>query len=32
MKEMFANGERFELSWWPDVTNDADPDNPYYAD
>ena len=32
MKEMFANGERFELDWWPDKSGDADPNNPYYAD
>jgi hypothetical protein len=29
---MFADGERYELDWWPDVTGDTDPDNPYYKD
>ena len=32
MKRMFANGRRYELDWWPDESDDADPDNPYYAD
>jgi hypothetical protein len=32
MKKMFADGERYELDWWPDVTGDTDPDNPYYKD
>lgn len=32
MKDMFANGERYKLDWWPDESEDADPDNPYYAD
>jgi len=32
MKKMFSDGERFELDWWPDVTGDTDPDNPYYKD
>lgn len=30
MKKMFADGKRFELDWWPDVTGDTDPKNPYY--
>ena len=30
MKDMFANGEKYELDWWPDETNDADPKNPFY--
>lgn len=32
MKKMFTNGEKYELDWWPDVTADADPKNPYYKD
>jgi len=32
MKKMFADGKRFELDWWPDVTNDTDPKNPYYKE
>jgi hypothetical protein len=32
MKKMFADGERYELDWWPDETKDTDPDNPYYKD
>lgn len=32
MKDMFGNGERYELGWWPDKSGDAHPDNPYYAD
>jgi hypothetical protein len=32
MKKMFENGQRFELDWWPDVTGDTDPDNPYYKE
>lgn len=30
MKAMFKDGKRFELDWWPDVTKDTDPKNPYY--
>ena len=30
MKKMFANGKKYELDWWPDETNDADPKNSYY--
>lgn len=30
MKNMFKQGKRFELDWWPDVTKDTDPNNPYY--
>jgi hypothetical protein len=30
MKKMFVDGKRFELNWWPDVTRDTDPKNPYY--
>ncbi len=32
MKEMFANGEKFELDWWPDEAGDADPNNEYYKE
>jgi len=32
MKKMFADGERYELDWWPDETGDTDPDNPYYME
>lgn len=30
MKQMFDDGARYQLDWWPDVTNDTDPGNPYY--
>ena len=30
MKKMFADGEKYELDWWPDESGDADPKNPYY--
>jgi hypothetical protein len=30
MKNMFADGKRFKLDWWPDVTGDTDPKNSYY--
>jgi hypothetical protein len=30
MHKMFDTGKRFRLDWWPDVTNDTDPNNPYY--
>ncbi len=32
MKDMFEKGERYELDWWPDESDDADPKNPYYAE
>ena len=32
MKDMFANGKKWEVDWWPDEAGDADPDNPYYAE
>lgn len=32
MKKMFADGKRFELDWWPDVTKDTDPKNTYYKE
>lgn len=25
LKNKFARGEKFEINWWPDVTNDAEP-------
>ena len=25
MRKMFENGEKYELEWWPDESNDADP-------
>lgn len=30
MKNMFKSGKKYEVSWWPDITGDADPKNPYY--
>ena len=30
MKKMFSTGKKYELDWWPDESNDADPKNPYY--
>ena len=32
MKDMFEKGERYELDWWNDESDDADPKNPYYAE
>lgn len=32
MKKMFADGKRFKLDWWPDMTGDTDPKNPYYKE
>lgn len=32
MKDMFEKGKRYELDWWADESNDADPENPYYAE
>jgi hypothetical protein len=32
MHDMFDAGEQFELDWWPDSTDDASPDNEYYAE
>ena len=32
MKKKFEDGERYELDWWPDESNDADPSNPFYAE
>ena len=32
MKKMFKDGERYELDWWSDEADDADPNNPYYAE
>lgn len=31
MKKMFEDGKRYELDWWPDITKDTDPNNPYYV-
>ena len=30
MKKMFADGEKYEVDWWPDESGDANPKNPYY--
>ena len=30
MRKMFADGDMYELEWWPDETGDADPKNEYY--
>lgn len=32
MKNMFTSGKIFKLDWWPDVTGDTDPKNPYYKE
>ena len=32
MKDMFANGKKWTVDWWPDESGDADPDNPFYAE
>ena len=32
MKKMFSDGKKYELDWWPDETNDANPNNNYYAE
>jgi hypothetical protein len=32
MKKQFKDGERYKLDWWPDESDDADPENPYYAE
>ena len=32
MTKMFDNGKHFKLDWWPDVTKDTDPKNPYYKE
>ena len=32
MKDMFEKGGNYELEWWEDLTGDADPDNPFYAE
>lgn len=32
MKKMFSDGKRYKLDWWPDVTGDTDPNNPYYEE
>ena len=28
MKDMFENGEKWTVDWWPDESGDADPKNP----
>lgn len=30
MKTMFKTGKRYTLDWWPDISKDTDPKNPYY--
>jgi hypothetical protein len=32
MHDMFDAGEKFELEWWPDITDDSSPDNEYYTE
>ena len=32
MKDRFERGMKYSLDWWPDESNDADPENPYYAE
>tara|TARA_B100001057_G_C22752206_1_gene912269 strand:+ start:495 stop:1343 length:849 start_codon:yes stop_codon:yes gene_type:complete len=32
MKDMFADGEKYELDWWPDKSGDADPQNEFYKE
>jgi hypothetical protein len=32
MKDMFENGKKWTVDWWPDESGDADPDNPFYAE
>jgi len=32
MKDKFERGMRYTLDWWPDESNDADPENPFYAE
>ena len=32
INENFADGKRFELDWWPDITGDTDPKNKYYKE
>lgn len=32
MKDMFENGEKWTVDWWPDESGDADPKNPFYAE
>ena len=27
MKDMFENGEKWTVDWWPDESGDADPKN-----
>ena len=30
MMQMFKDGKRYQLDWWPDTTKDTDPSNTYY--
>jgi hypothetical protein len=32
MHQDFDNKKIFELDWWPDLSHDTDPANPYYAE
>ena len=32
MKDKFERGMRYSLDWWSDKSDDADPENPYYAE
>lgn len=32
MHNMFDSGKHYKLDWWSDLTNDADPKNPYFKD
>tara|TARA_B100001094_G_scaffold216315_1_gene210416 strand:- start:1432 stop:2340 length:909 start_codon:yes stop_codon:yes gene_type:complete len=32
MKDKFERGMKYTTDWWPDESNDADPENPYYAE
>ena len=32
MKDMFERGMKYTTDWWPDESNDADPENPFYAE
>ena len=32
MSDMFERGMKTTYDWWPDESNDADPENPYYTE
>lgn len=32
MHKIFDSGKTYTLDWWPDVTGDTDPKNPYYKE